>query len=292
MDALLAAFIGIGALLALNVVLLVKLLRAGRVDEQRLGAYVAAGLQQSGLQGEIGQVKALVGQLGETATDLSRLLTVQHHRGFLGEAQLEEILRDVVPQDRLTIRSNLPQVGTPDATIRTRAGHLCIDSKFPLDGYRAVLEANGDRDLRTRQFLRTVDGHLESVAKKYVRPDVGTTPYAVAFIPSESVYTFIQQEEPALARRFAQRGVLLASPSTLTTHAALVVMGVRAEMISERAREIQDRLGRLSQLSEDLRAGWDTLRRHLRNAHEQAAKTEKAITDLGEGLAAAARDGK
>lgn len=289
MDPLTLALIGFSLLLAANIVLLWRIVKRPALDEARLGAYVAAGLNQSGLPGEIGAVRALVGQVGETAEELSRLFTVQHQRGSLGEAQLEEILRDVVPADRLAIRTNLPLVGTPDAAIRTRSGWVCIDSKFPLDAYRMVVEANGDGAQRTGQFLRGVEGHLEAIASKYVRPDAGTTPYAVAFIPSEAVYTFVQQRDPALSRRFAQRGVLLASPSTLTTHASLIVMGVRAETLSERAKEIQSHLVRIDQQYGALRESWDTLRRHLKNANEQAAKTERALDEVGDQVRTAAR---
>lgn len=289
MDPLLIGGAFLAFLLAANLVVLLRLLRRPKLDESRLGAYVAAGLQHSGIQGEIGQVKALVGEVGTAAENLSRLLTVQHQRGLLGEVQLEEILRDVVPPDRLAIRKNLPEVGTPDAAIRTRSGWVCIDSKFPLDAYRSVLDANGDGPQRTRQFLRGVEGHLEAIAGKYVRPDAGTTPYALAFIPSEAVYTFIHQQAPELGRRFAQRGVLLASPSTLTTHTALIVLGVRAETLSEHAKEIEARLHRIGQQYGALREGWDTLRRHLKNANEQAAKTERAIDDVGDQVRLAAR---
>lgn len=254
---------------------------AARLDEATLGAFVTASLKHSGIQQDLGEVKRIASDMAQSTRELQRVFQVQQQRGLLGELQLEAILADVVPRDRLLIRKNHPLLGTPDAAIRIRDGVVCIDSKFPLDQYRELVGApETEHPARSKAFLRTVRSHFDTIASKYVRPDAGSAPYAVAFIPSEAVYTFLHQADPGLAHEYARRGVLLASPSTLTSHVALIVMGLQAEVLTERVQVVQQALQRIDREFGRLREVWDVLRRHVKNTHEQSQRVEQALDAL------------
>src|SRR5215203_606677 len=99
--------------------------------------------------GRIGQTNE---QMLERAKDLSRLqeaLRPPKARGGFGEHLL------VIRLDR----SLVP-----------------VDSKFPLDNFQRLVEAEADaqRELHAKQFARDVKHHVDAIAQKYIRPDEGT----------------------------------------------------------------------------------------------------------------------
>lgn len=282
-----ASLLLMGVALVLLLALL-KRIRGQRLDPNQLTVSLHDSLQKTGISERLGEVREIAHQMSQSAQELQRVFTVQQQRGVLGELQLEEILADHVPPDRLFIRRNLPMLGTPDAALLVQDRYVCIDSKFPLDQYREMMSApEADREARGRAFLKAVRGHLDTVGAKYVKPDGGSAPFALAFIPSEAVYTYIHQADPGLGREYAMKHVLLASPSTLTTHVALLVNGIRGEVLSARVQEVQNAINRLDRELNSVREAWDVLRKHVRNAGESATKVENALIVLDSAFRAA-----
>jgi hypothetical protein len=76
-----------------------------------------------------------------------------------------------------------------DAIIRLPEGIVPVDSKFPLSGFERILAAQSteEREREAKSFVRDVKGHVDNVCK-YILPDEGTLPFAIMYIPSESVY--------------------------------------------------------------------------------------------------------
>ena len=68
-----------------------------------------------------------------------------------------------------------------DAAIVTSAGILPIDSKFPLENFRALLKADNEVDVSAfrKAFARDVKKHVEAIAKKYILPNEGTLDFAL-----------------------------------------------------------------------------------------------------------------
>lgn len=292
-DAVTLALFGLVVLLLVVLVVLAARRQPAGPDETQLASHVAHSLRAAGLYEQIGEVKTRADDMRNAADTLDRLLRVQGARGAAGEFQLDAILGDLLPPDRYEIRTNVPGVGTPDACIRTRGGDLYIDAKFPLDAYRALVEASDAATAHEarKRFLRAVRDHIDAVASKYVGTGQAIS-FAILFVPSEAVFATALDMDPALLREASEEGVLLASPTTLAAHLSILAAGIQAETISARAQRIQQSLAALDRRFAALRSDWETLTRHVANAESNLSKVDGSLGELERAWQAAVEGGK
>lgn len=276
-----------GVLLALLAILLllVQIRRAVQREEigtDQLTTAMHTTLAEMGFAESVSRIEDRATELESVHQNLERLLRVPRERGEFGEEQLEIILEDHLPPDMFGIRKRVVGNKTPDAHIETSEGVVCIDSKFSLDAYERAIDAEdpAERATHERTFRDQVDEQLAKIAADYVRPDQGTTDFAFAFVPSESVYYHLVTEEYDMLREYTSRGVQVVSPLTLGQKLELVKAGVHAQRLSEEALAVQERLQRLGQRFEDFADDWNTCVRHLSNAKDRADDADAAFERL------------
>jgi DNA recombination protein RmuC len=277
---LLLLLVAVGLLVALRR----QLRNAGEVDADTLSAALSRTWRAEGFDRALSDVERHAEQLESLHTDIAGMLRSPQARGEFGEVQLETLLSDHLPPDMYGIREQVVDGKTPDAHIRSTAGTICIDAKFPLDAYERAVQADSDddRERHHRQFASAVERQLEKIAADYVRPDAGTADFAFAFVPSEAVYYHLVTHEYDLLRSFTKRGVQVVSPLTFGGKLELIKADVQAKRLSEQASTIRERLQRLGQRFETLDDEWDTLRRHVRNAAGKADDVERSYDALRE----------
>ena len=94
-------------------------------------------------------------------------------------------------------------------------GSICIDSKFPLESYRA-LAAAADEAARTaarRAMESDVKKHIGDIAERYIIPGE-TAGSAIMFLPSEAVHAEINLQLPKLVEESRRKRVYMAGPDT------------------------------------------------------------------------------
>jgi len=248
------------------------------VDQETIRGAVATCWKELGIDQDIGAIKQRATDIQNATQSLEDLFKVTRGRAEYGEFQLEQILKDILPTQYLHIRERIPQTGKiPDAHIITPQGIICIDSKFPLENYRKMLETT-DTTQKTKfskNFRNDVKTHIEKIKADYVKPEEGTTPFAFGFIPSEAVYQYLTECEMSLVAEAAAEGVLLVSPATLAINLNLLTVGLKAMEISERAEQIQKNLGKLSTSLGEVETSWNTLYAHIKNAYNKAAEVNE-----------------
>ena len=263
--------------LAILVVLLRFFGKLGKisVDQETVKGAIATCWKELGIDQDIGAIKERANDIQNVTQSLENLFRVTRGRGEYGEFQLEQILKDILPAQYLHIRERIPKIGKiPDAHIITPQGTLCIDSKFPLENYRKMLETT-DPTQETKfatNFRNDVKSHIDKIKTDYVKPEEGTIPFALGFIPSEAVYQYLTECETTLVTEAATQGVLLVSPATLAVNLNLLSVGLKATEISERAEQIQKNLGKLSTSLQQVEDAWNTLYSHIRNAYNKAGE--------------------
>lgn len=241
--------------------------------------------RDTGFEKAIGEINVHLKQLQDISSFFERALRVPQERGNLGEIALESILSDQLPPDMFGIRERIISGKIPDAYIKSTEGIICIDSKFPLENYVRMREASDPKDKEEykKRFLNDVRAHLDKIEKDYVSPEVGTAPYAFAYLPSESIYWFLVNEAFDLLRYFVKRGVHVVSPLTFSHKVELIKAGVQAKRLSERAEKIREELEILSdgfrKLDERWRVFYDT---HLRNLWNKAGEVDLSYRELRE----------
>lgn len=276
----------LGAVLLVLVVVLLMLVQIRRavtrdaVDTDQLTAALSTTLSDLGFAESVSRIEDRAAEIETVHQDLERLLRAPRERGEFGEQQLGVILEDHLPPDMYGIRSRVVGNKTPDAHIRTAEGIVCIDSKFSLEAYERALEAD-DPEMQARHerdFRDQVADSLAKIESDYVRPEEGTTDFAFAFIPSESVYYHLITEEYDLLREATRRGVQVVSPLTLGHKLELIKAGVQARKLSEEAEEILEHLDRLDGRFATLEDEWSTLQTHVRNADAKAEDVDRELT--------------
>jgi len=279
----------IGLVLLLVVAVLIILLKLsgklGKIslDQEAVKGAIAACWKELGIDQDIGAIKERANDILQASQSLENLFRVTRGRGEYGEFQLEQILKDILPTQYVHIRERVDQIGKiPDAHIFTPQGTLCIDSKFPLDNYRKMLEATDEtsRAKFSANFHNDVKEHIDKIKTDYVKPEEGTTPFAFGFIPSEAVYQYLTECEMSLVAEAAGQDVLLVSPATLAINLNLLSVGLKATEISERAEQIQKNLGKLSKSLGEVEDAWSTLYTHIKNAYSKAGEVNEKHSRL------------
>ncbi len=283
-EALLIVGIIVGIMIL--VVLIFLVLRSKGVQPKDIEAALSSTWTKLGLDRAIGAVETHAKDIRDSYRSFEQMLRVPTERASFGELSLETILSDQLPPDMYAIRGRILDGKTPDAHIRSTVGLICIDSKFPLDNYRNMLETEdqAERERFKKQFLKQdVQNHLNKIADDYVCPEKGSAEFAFTYIPSEAVYYFLVSEAFEMLRDYTKRGVQVVSPLTLSHKIELIKAGVHAKKLSEEAEKVKKQLISLSQRFSNIDEKWhlfyDT---HFRNAVLRASELDEAYKKLRE----------
>lgn len=233
-------------------------------------------LQQ--LSERMGEIQQAGRNLNEATTAIEKVLGGAKTRGIFGEAALEQMLADALPHAAFEMQYRFADNTAVDAIVRIGERKLCIDSKFPLEAYRRLLEAPGEA---RREFSTAVRKHAEDISKKYVQPEQGTLDYALMFVPSETVfYELLVTEDPKhgpLADYCRGLHVMAVSPNTCYAYLSAVGHALHGIQLAQNAQKIQGELGGLMKqltLFADL---YDKLGKHLGNARSTYEDAEKKL---------------
>lgn len=266
-------------------VLIYLVRRKSGVEPKDIESAISSVWQESGLDEKIGRLATYSEDIRNDYRSLDQMLRVPVARASLGEIALERILSDQLPSDMFGIRERVFNGKIPDAHIKSTVGIICIDSKFPLDNYREMVDTETlkEKDKFKKQFLKDVRGHLQKIASDYVCPNEGSALFAFAFLPSESVYYFLVTEAYDMLRDYTTRGVQTVSPLTLSHKVDLIKAGVHARRLSEKAEEIRYDIARLAERFGEIDEGWRVFyESHLRNAARKAEELNGAYRKMRE----------
>ncbi len=139
----------------------------------------------SAVQQKLGEMQEAGRELSEAAKQIENVLGGAKSRGTLGEVALDRILADTLPIATYEVQHRFATGEIVDAIVRLPDHLLPIDSKFPLDDYRRLIDVGEEARKGFAQAVRT---HADSIAKKYILPGEGTLDIALMFVPSEGVY--------------------------------------------------------------------------------------------------------
>ncbi|MBX9698281.1 MAG: DNA recombination protein RmuC, partial [Acetobacteraceae bacterium] len=156
-----------------------------------------------------------------------------------------------------------------DALIRLPdpPGPIAIDSKFPLEAWRAWREARDEpaRAAAARRLAADIRKHVDDVASKYIRPGE-TAEGALIFLPSEALHADLAAHHPALVEAASRRGVHLVSPATLWAVLGTMRALLRDLRLREEAQQLRGELARLAEETGRLDRRVAALKRHFADA--------------------------
>ncbi len=204
--------------------------------------------QQGDLTARLAEATQQSRELAATTQSLQHALASPKARGQWGERMADDVLRMAGLVEGVNYRrqTGVSGGGIPDVTFllpQDRVLHM--DVKFPIDNYMRALEADTEVEsaARTTAFLRDVRQRVkELTTRAYIDPAT-TVDYVLAFIPNESVYSFIHEHDPDMVDVALGQRVVLCSPFTLFAVLAIIRQSMDAYRLERTSDEILTCLG-------------------------------------------------
>lgn len=232
----------------------------------------------AGVQKNIGEMS----EIGRSMRDLQDLLKSPKLRGNIGEQVLKELLGQMLPKSSFHLQYSFKSGSIVDAAIKTNAGIIPIDSKFPLENFRKLNKAESDADKKIyeREFIQDVKKHIDSISSKYILTTEGTIDYALMYIPSEAVYYEIVNNS-TLYDYASQKRVLPVSPMTFYAYLRSILIGFEGQKITAQAREILAGIRAIQKDYEKVGEGIDILGKHITNSYNTLRNVQVGFDKLG-----------
>jgi DNA recombination protein RmuC len=268
---------------------------SGKNVSDTLGQAVQAVGEVREQLGQLREASERVREVGQDVSSLKQILQAPQFRGGLGEFLLEEVLAQLFPRDFYSTQYVFASGERVDAVLRIGRGLIPIDSKFPLDSFRRLTEADAGKsetEIRQarRQFRADVRKHLDDVAKKYIRPQENYYDFALMYVPAENVYyeAIIREdhgaEETGLFEYAVARRVIPVSPNTLFAYLQVIALGLKGLKVEERAQKILEGLGQLDVDLKKLQASFDKVGTQLQYAQSNFTDAQKRLSEFTQHL--------
>ncbi|MCW2926335.1 MAG: hypothetical protein JWM86_303 [Thermoleophilia bacterium] len=219
--------------------------------DAKLTAFDRARAESAGhLHGQIQALRASGEQLREGTTALTRALRQPQGRGQWGELQLRRVVelagmsehtRDFSVQQS-TVTDDDRRL-RPDMVVHMPNGRcVVIDSKVPLDAFLSAMEASDDEAAAPHlaRHAEQVRTHVTQLARKDYSQylDGALADMVVLFLPAEHLFAAAVRVRPTIIEEAFERGIVIASPTTLLTLLHAVGIGWKDERIARNAEEI------------------------------------------------------
>jgi DNA recombination protein RmuC len=232
--------------------------------------------------------------VGKDISSLQEILRAPKIRGGIGEFLLSDLLSQILPAKHFSLPYSFKSGERVDAVIHLAERMVPVDSKFPLENFRKLLETDSDRKAYRRRFISDVKSHINAIAEKYILPDEGTLPFALMYIPAENVYyeTIVKDQNAedgkSLADYSMQKRVIPVSPNTFYLYLQTIILGLKGLEIEKSAGEIISSLGRLKVDFDRFARDFGLIRTHLRHAsscYDSADRNLQRFEDKLKGVA-------
>ncbi|MCX6808205.1 MAG: DNA recombination protein RmuC [Candidatus Berkelbacteria bacterium] len=222
---------------------------------------------------ELGQMK----EIGSNLKNIQDFMRSPKLRGNLGEQGLKELLSQGLPTRYFDIQYTFRSGLTVDAIIHLEAGKIPIDAKFPFENFNLMLKSDKSEDKAAarRAFRNDFRRHVNAISSKYINQDEGTSDFAFMYIPSESIYFEVINNESDLFEYAAEAHVVLSSPSTFFYYLRTIMLGLESKRVTEMSHEILKTLKTVKLQSNLLGDNLGILTRHIGNS----SKTISAVND-------------
>lgn len=222
---------------------------------------------------KIDEAQKKIDSLQTDIVSLESILTDKKSRGIFGEVNLNNILISVFGEKKTLydIQHKLSNNTIADSVVFAPKplGMIAIDSKFPLEHYRKMVDKKLDEQTRKESeklFKVDVKKHIDDIANKYII-DGETSDQAMMFIPAEAIFAELNAYHYELIEYAYNKRVWIASPTTLISTLTMIMMSVQNIERDKYASVIHDELKKLGIEFNRFKERFDKLSRSVKSVN-------------------------
>jgi DNA recombination protein RmuC len=228
---------------------------------------------------------------------LQDILKNPKQRGVLGEYYLETLLKNIFPPGVYKMQYAFKDGSIVDAVIFYQEKVIPVDSKFSLENYNRILEAQTDdeRAKLEKAFSNDLKLRIDETSK-YIKPEENTTDFAFMFIPAEAIYYdllvnqvgSVKSNTRHLINYAHEKKVTIVSPTSFAAYLQTVLQGMRTEQIEESTKEIYKRvlvlarhIGAYEKYIQKMGGHLETTVNTYNLAYKELGKIDKDVLKIG-----------
>lgn len=245
--------------------------------------------------GKISESQKNLDNLNNEVIKLNNVFSNSQLRGRFGEIQLEKILESIFgdTRDIYSLQYDLKVKGRdnvrPDAVIFLKNQDdesfiLCIDSKFSFVEYSKIFDEDPKTIDKTNlsKLKSDLQSQIRKIAHDYIIKDV-TYDYALMFIPSDSIYTFIQMNDYLYVNviEYARKNnVLITCPSLLQPILANInFLRINLEL-SKNIKSVMQEINKVHDASIGINKAWQDFSKTFEALNKKKEKLDKPIENM------------
>lgn len=243
---------------------------------------------------KIDEAQKKIDSLSSDIISLQGILTDKKTRGIFGEVNLKHILSSVFGERNDSIyrlQYSLPNGTIADSILFAPEplGTIAIDSKFPLENYRNMVDkslSQMEREKYEKLFKADVKRHIDAISTKYIIPGV-TTDQAIMFLPAEAIFAEINAYHTDLIDYAYKRRVWITSPTTLISTLTVIQMLLKnierdkyTSVIHEELNKLGVEFGRYKDRWDKLSRSIETVSRDVNEIHTTTDKITKRFNSI------------
>ena len=243
---------------------------------------------------KIDEAQKKIDNLSVDIVSLESILTDKKTRGIFGEVNLNNILKNIFGErnDNLYhLQYKLPNDTIADSVIfaPNPLGMIAIDSKFPLENYRLMVDkkiSDYERSNATKQFKIDVKKHIDAISSKYIIDGV-TSNQAMMFIPAEAIFAEINAYHADLVEYAYKKRVWLVSPTTLISTLTMIMMIIQnierdkyTSIIHEELNKLGIEFSRFKERFDKLSKSIQTVNKDVENFQITTDKIKKKFDSI------------
>lgn len=234
----------------------------------------------------IDEAQKKIDNLSGDIISLQSILTDKKTRGIYGEVNLKHILVSVFGERndniyRLQYTFSTGVIADSVLFAPEPLGTICIDSKFPLEHYQAMVDkrlTSEMRDKYEKMFRMDMKKHIDAIADKYIIPGE-TSNQAILFLPAEAIFAEINAYHTDIINYAYRKHVWITSPTTLVSTLTVIEMIIKNIERDKYTRVIHEELNKLGLEFSRYKERWDKLARSIQTVNKDVEnvyiKTDK-----------------
>jgi DNA recombination protein RmuC len=214
------------------------------LNDRLTQSFAAVSKQLESVGQGLGEMKSLAAD----ARDLKNALTNVKDRGTYGEVRLEKLLEDILSPSQYIKNANIDDRKVVEFAVKLpgngdRPVLLPIDSKFPIEDYNRLLDAEDKKaiDEARKALLSRIRSFAKDIHDKYIVPPV-TTDFALMFLPTEGLYAEVIRDAALFEELRDKYKVTAVGAATLSAFLSSLQLGFKTIAIEKHSIEVWDTL--------------------------------------------------